>query len=160
MGFFEELKRRNVFRVGIAYTVGSWLLLQITDVLMSMLGLPIATGKVVLLLLVIGFLPALIFAWAFEITPEGLKRDKEVDPRKSIAHLTAGKLDKVTLVMVAAVVVLVVVDRVIPEEASTWMMPVSPFAQESDTRPVRGESTFSRFSLFKMPCSFRGAIFI
>ena len=63
MSFFNELKRRNVFRVGIAYAVAAWLLLQLTDVLVDLLGLPEIAGKYVVLLLVIGFIPALIFAF-------------------------------------------------------------------------------------------------
>lgn len=69
MGLFGELKRRNVFRVGIAYLVASWLLLQVTDILVPILDLPGSAARMVFLFLVIGFLPALIFAWAFELTP-------------------------------------------------------------------------------------------
>jgi len=78
-GFFTELKRRNVFRVGVAYIVMSWVLLQIVDVVAPMLVLPDWAGKLVLLLLGIGLPIALFFAWAFELTPEGLKREKDVD---------------------------------------------------------------------------------
>ena len=70
MSFIKELKRRNVFRIGIAYAIVSWLILQLTDVLMPLLNLPEWAGRLVFLLLVIGFPVALIFAWAFELTPE------------------------------------------------------------------------------------------
>ena len=66
MSFFEELKRRNVFRVGVAYAVAAWLLLQLTEVLTELLELPTSIGKIVIALLVIGFPLALFFAWAFE----------------------------------------------------------------------------------------------
>ncbi len=75
---WEELKRRNVVRVTIAYSIVGWLILQLTDVLMPMLGLPEWVGRLVILLLVIGFPLALIFAWAFELTPEGIKLEKDV----------------------------------------------------------------------------------
>ena len=73
MSFFEELKRRNVFRVGIAYVVTAWLLLQVSDLVFPRLGLPDSAVTLVMALLGLGFIPALIFAWAFELTPEGLK---------------------------------------------------------------------------------------
>jgi len=92
-GFFAELKRRNVFRVGIAYLVIAWLTLQIVDVLVPILDLPETAGKLVFLLLVVGLPIALIFAWAFEMTPEGLKREKDVDRSTSIRPQTGRKLD-------------------------------------------------------------------
>ena len=92
-GFFTELKRRNVFRVGIAYIVMSWVLLQIVDVVAPMLALPDWAGKLVLLLLGIGLPIALFFAWAFELTPEGLKREQDVDRSQSITPQTGRKLD-------------------------------------------------------------------
>ena len=82
--FFQELKRRNVFRVGIAYTVATWLLIQVSDTVFPRIGLPDSAVTLVIALLAIGFIPALIFAWAFEMTPDGLKRDKDVDRTQSI----------------------------------------------------------------------------
>ena len=67
MSLFKELKRRNVFRVGIAYAVASWLLLQLSDILVPLLNLPESAQRFVLLLLVMGFVPALIFAWALRL---------------------------------------------------------------------------------------------
>ncbi|MCH8071387.1 MAG: tetratricopeptide repeat protein [Proteobacteria bacterium] len=88
-----ELKRRNVVRVAVAYAVVSWLILQLTNVLMPLLGLPEWVDRLVFLLLVVGFPLALIFAWAFELTPEGLKKEKDVDRSESITHITNRKLD-------------------------------------------------------------------
>ena len=65
MSFFQELKRRNVFRVGVAYLVASWLLLQIADVVLSLLDLPPLAGQIILLVLAFGFIPAIILAWAY-----------------------------------------------------------------------------------------------
>ena len=93
MSFFAELKRRNVLRVGIAYIVGSWLLLQLTDVLSQLLDLPDVVGRVIVLLVAIGLPVALFFAWAFEMTPEGVKREKDVDRSQSITNVTGQKLN-------------------------------------------------------------------
>jgi len=71
--FVKELSRRNVFKVGLAYLVVTWLLLQVTDVIASILIVPEWAPKLVLLLLLVGFIPALILAWAFELTPDGIK---------------------------------------------------------------------------------------
>ncbi|MGI9263788.1 MAG: tetratricopeptide repeat protein, partial [Gammaproteobacteria bacterium] len=78
MLFIQELRRRNVFRVGIAYLVVTWLLLQVVDVIAPMLNLPDWVGRLVLLLLLVGFPIALIFAWAFDLTPQGIQRDSGV----------------------------------------------------------------------------------
>jgi len=93
MSFFKELKRRNVFRVGIAYVVSSWLLMQVTDLVFPRIGLDDSAVTLVFALLGIGFIPALIFAWAFEMTPEGIKKEKDVDRSQSIAQVTGRKLD-------------------------------------------------------------------
>ena len=77
-GLIEELKRRKVFRVLVAYLIAAWLLLQVAEVLSSILSLPDWAPKLVLFLLAIGLLPALILAWAYELTPDGLKRDADV----------------------------------------------------------------------------------
>ena len=93
MSFINELKRRNVIRVALLYLVATWLILQIADVGISILGLPDWTGRLVFLLMAIGFPLVLVFSWAYEITPEGLKKEKEVDRSQSITNRTAKKLD-------------------------------------------------------------------
>lgn len=79
MSLFKELKRRNVYRVAALYAIVSWLVLQVVDVVTSFLPLPEWTGRLVFLLLLIGFPIALVLAWAFELTPEGLRRERSVD---------------------------------------------------------------------------------
>ncbi len=94
MSLFNELKRRNVFRVGIAYTVASWLLIQVTDIVFPRIGLPDSAVTLVIALLAIGLIPALILAWAFELTPDGIKKEAEIDRTQSIASVTGRKLDR------------------------------------------------------------------
>ena len=93
MSFFTELRRRNVFRVGIAYAVVAWLLLQISDTLVPALHLPEWFLSGVALLLVLGFPVSLIFAWAYELTPEGLKKETGIEPGSASAGVTSRKLD-------------------------------------------------------------------
>ncbi|NIV18261.1 MAG: hypothetical protein GWN47_07555 [Woeseiaceae bacterium] len=111
MGIFQELKRRNVFRVGIAYVVLSWLLLQVTDVVVPILELPDWVAKFVLFLLLLGFPLVLFFAWAYELTPEGLKREKDVDRSQSITARTGKKLDRAIIAILAIAVAMLLVDR-------------------------------------------------
>jgi hypothetical protein len=75
--FWEELKRRNVVRVAVAYSIVGWLVLQLTDVLLSLLSLPNWIGRAVFLFLLVGLPVVLFFAWAYELTPEGLKKERE-----------------------------------------------------------------------------------
>lgn len=82
-GFFAELKRRNVVRVGIVYVVVAWVLLQVGEIVLDFLEVPSWAGKLLLVFLVLGLPVALILAWAFELTPEGLKREKDVDRSKT-----------------------------------------------------------------------------
>jgi phosphoglycerol transferase MdoB-like AlkP superfamily enzyme len=87
--FFSELKRRNVYNVGVAYAVVSWLLIQIATQVFPFFGIPNWAVRLVVLLLILGFPVALILSWAFEITPEGIKRAEGVDPSESITPKTA-----------------------------------------------------------------------
>ena len=98
MSLFKELKRRNVFKVGIAYAVTTWVLMQVTETASDILTLPEWAPKLILLMLVIGFIPALILAWAFELTPDGIKLEREVERKKSITPRTGRKLDYVIIV--------------------------------------------------------------
>ena len=93
MSIFNELKRRNVIKVAIAYAVVAWLLLQVADVILPTFRTPDWVMQAFTFLLILGFPVALIFAWAFELTPEGLKREYEVDRSQSIAPQTGRKLD-------------------------------------------------------------------
>ena len=103
--FWGELKRRNVVRVAVAYTVIAWLLLQIADVVLNNIEAPDWVFQAILLLVALGFPFALIFAWAFELTPEGLKREHEVDRSESITHLTGRKLDFTIIAVLAAALI-------------------------------------------------------
>jgi TolB-like protein/Tfp pilus assembly protein PilF len=119
LSLIAELKRRNVFRVGIAYAITTWVLLQVIDVITPILELPEWAPKLVLVILAVGFFPAMIFAWAFELTAEGLKRENEVDRTDSITNVTGGKLDRMIIGVLAVAVILLLLDRFTgPEQTS------------------------------------------
>ncbi len=91
---FAELKRRNVLRMAGLYLVGAWLVVQVAGTVLPMFGAPEWLPRSVVILLALGFLPALIFSWVFELTPEGLKRDEDVRPEESIAPQTARRMNR------------------------------------------------------------------
>jgi len=99
--FFSELKRRNVVRMAGLYLVGAWLLTQVASTVLPMFGAPDWLPRSIVMLLAIGFIPALIFSWVFEVTPEGLKRDEDVPPEQSIAPQTARRMDRTIIVVLA-----------------------------------------------------------
>jgi len=111
MSLIAELKRRNVFRVGAAYTVVAWLLVEVASVVLPTFKTPEWVMQAFTFLVVLGFPLALIFAWAFELTPDGIKREGEVDRAESITHLAGRKLDFAIIGLLVLAVVFLVVDN-------------------------------------------------
>jgi TolB-like protein len=139
MSLFEELKRRNVFRVGIAYAVSTWVLLQVIDLVLENISAPGWVMQVFMLALAIGFPVALLFAWAFEMTPEGVKLEKDVDRSQSITHKTGQKMNRGISIALAIAVVLLLVDKFRPEPdtspqpATVAVESVEPVAEVIET---------------------------
>jgi TolB-like protein/Tfp pilus assembly protein PilF len=111
MSFFEELKRRNVVRVAVLYVVASWLILQVTDVLTSLLPVPEWTGPLVFILLSIGLPLALVFSWAYELTPEGLRRERAIDRSESTTEFTGRRINLAILALLVMVVGVLIAER-------------------------------------------------
>ncbi len=105
MSFFQELKRRNVFRVAVAYAVVGWLLVEVASVLFETFEAPAWVMKVFATIIALGFPLALFFAWAYELTPEGLKKEKDVDRSQTITHRTGRKLDYLIIGLLSVAVV-------------------------------------------------------
>jgi TolB-like protein/Flp pilus assembly protein TadD len=104
MNFIAELKRRNVLRAAGLYLVGSWLTVQVASTILPMFGAASWVVRGVVIALAIGFLPAMVVAWVFELTPDGLKRDEEVKPEESIAPQTGQRMDRWLLVVSVAAI--------------------------------------------------------
>ena len=117
MSIFGELKRRNVFRVGVAYVITAWLMLQVVDVVGEIMGVPEWIPKAILLLLIVGFPIALLFAWAFELTPEGLKFERDVDRSASITHSTGRRLNFAIIGILSVALLLFALDKFV------WSVP-------------------------------------
>src|SRR5207237_2999484 len=109
--FFAELKRRNVVRMAGLYLVGAWLLTQVASTVLPMFDAPDWLPRTVVILLAIGFLPALTFSWVFELTPQGLKRDEDVPPEESIAPQTARRMNRMIIAVMLLALAYFAVDK-------------------------------------------------
>jgi adenylate cyclase len=98
---WNELKRRNVVRVGVAYIVAAWLLIQVVETIFPLFDFGPAPARIIVVLLAIGFIPALVFAWVFELTTEGLRKESEIDRSQSITLRTGKKLDSMIMLVLA-----------------------------------------------------------
>ena len=113
---FEELKRRNVFRVSIAYLAVGWLLLQVVDLVLENMTAPDWIMQFFLLAVAVGFPIAVLLAWAFELTPEGIKRERDVVRDESITAQTGRKLNRTIIIVLMAAVVFLLVDKFFLQE--------------------------------------------
>ncbi|NOR19537.1 MAG: adenylyl cyclase, partial [Xanthomonadales bacterium] len=111
MSFFNELKRRNVIRVGFTYAVVGWVIAQVADLALESFGAPDWVMKTLLFLMFIGFIIALFISWAYELTPEGIKKAEDVDPDQSITHETGRKLDRLVIIILLLAVGILVGER-------------------------------------------------
>lgn len=109
--FIEELNRRNVAKVALVYIIAGWLTMQVVDVMFPALQLPEWLVSAVAAFVIIGFPFAIIFAWAFEMTPEGIKREKDVDRSESTTPQTGQKLNQAALIILAIAVGFLLVDK-------------------------------------------------
>jgi TolB-like protein/thioredoxin-like negative regulator of GroEL len=136
VSFFQELKRRNVVRVGLAYAVVSWVVLQIIDVITPIFALPVWAPKLVFIMLAVGAIPALIFAWAFEITPEGLKKEADVDRSRSVAGATGRKLNYVIVAALVFAVVLLLAERQFVDRSDAPSLTEDTVAEVSEAKSI------------------------
>ncbi len=159
MNLINELKRRNVIRVGIAYLVGAWLLAQAADLVLDVMGAPDIILRSLAAILVLGFVPAVIFAWAFELTPEGIKRESEVKRTESITNVTAKKLDFITIGMLVAAIAVVAVDRMLPQKVgpntvsheSVSVSPANAGTRQDETSPGSAQPEETTPSIAVLP---------
>jgi TolB-like protein/Tfp pilus assembly protein PilF len=144
MSFFEELKRRNVFRVGVAYLVGAWLVVQVTDVLFEAFALPDWGLRLVIILLAVALPVVLFAAWAYELTPEGIKREADVDRSRSITPQTGKRLNLATILLLLLAVTYLLFDKFslsepIPTSLETAAAPASGVTSTETSSPATVE---------------------
>jgi len=132
MSLYHELKRRNVFRVGIAYLALAWLVTEVAGTLFPAFGIPDWGVRFVVIVFALGLVPALIISWVYEITPEGLKRETEVVRDASITHRTAKRLDMFTIGLIVVALAFILADRFwLDSEQVEQSAPESQYASNS-----------------------------
>jgi len=110
-GFLNELRRRNVIRMAGLYLVGAWLVVQVLGSLLPMFGAPDWLARSLVVVIAVGFVLELIFAWIYELTPDGLKRDADVPPEASIATQTGRRIDRAIIAVLAVALIVFAVDE-------------------------------------------------
>jgi TolB-like protein/Flp pilus assembly protein TadD len=138
--FIEEVKRRNVFRVALVYIIAGWLTMQVVDVMFPALKLPEWLTSAVAAFVIIGFPFALIFAWAFEMTPEGIKREKDVDRDESVTPDTGQKLNRTAMIILIIAVGFLLADKFILQDS-----------EEAAEEPVAGIVADAKPSIAVLP---------
>lgn len=111
MSLIRELKRRNVFRVAIAYLAAAWLLTEVSGTLFPLFDVPEWTVRFIVIVLAVGFFPVLVFSWAYELTSEGLRREKDVIRERSVTRQTAKRLDLMTMGLIIVALLVIAVDQ-------------------------------------------------
>ncbi len=148
---FSELKRRNLFRIAALYLVGGWIILQVADVLFGLLEVPGWSLRLVAGLLALGFPVALVFAWVYEMTPEGLKPAQTVSPEQSITSETARKLNTVITVSLVVAVLLLIGDRVLQRDANTAAVTTRAVSTETLAEPTTDNDAPQKQSVAVLP---------
>src|SRR5438094_8067040 len=130
---FAELKRRNVYKVAVAYAVVAWLLIQAASIVLPAFDVPPWVMKVFIIVIIFGFPLALIFSWAFEITPEGIKLESEIEPNKSVTRRTGRKIVATTIALAVVAAGLFVYQLVRSRSTSTPQNTASAARTEAAT---------------------------
>ncbi len=130
--FLAELKRRNVFRMAGFYVVGAWLVVQVAETMLRAFDVPDWVLRSIIVLLAIGFIPALVFSWLFKLTPDGLSRDTESEPKPSVKPVVARRMDRLILVGVLVLIALLLVEWFWPSERATQPPGPAPVSAMGD----------------------------
>jgi len=144
--FFAELKRRNVYKVAVAYAVVAWLLIQAASIFFPAFDAPPWVMKIFIIVIIFGFPVALILSWAFEITPEGIKLESEIEPNKSVTRRTGRKIVAVTIALAVVAAGLFVYQLVRPVGRS-----LQDVRQIEDGRPGGASLPISNKSIAVLP---------
>ncbi len=147
MSLLGELSRRNVYRVAIAYVIATWVVIQVADLVLENIGAPDWVIKAMMLVMALGFPVALIFSWAYEVTPEGIRRESEIDRTRSITGVTGHKLDRVIIVLLVVALAYFVWESRITDESATSDATVAAESAAIDTPAAKA----SRLSIAVLP---------
>ncbi len=144
MSLYHQLKRRNVIRVGAAYIVVAWLIVQVAETIFPLFGFDDGPARLVVIVLAIGFVPAMIFSWVFELTPQGLKRDSEIDPDQSIGPKTGKKLDRIIMAVLAVALAYFAFDKFVLDPQRD--IDITESAAQAGAEQAREEARLGMFN--------------
>lgn len=150
-GLLAELRRRNVFRMAGLYLVGAWLVAQVAGTLLPMFDAPVWAARSVVIVLAICFIPALVFAWVFELTPQGLKRDADVLPQESIAPRTAQRLNRLIIVMLMLALLYFAFDKFVLAPRREFLLVAQARHQIAPLRVVASTPKLDPHSIAVLP---------
>ncbi len=156
MSFFGELKRRNVVRVGVAYAVVAWIVAQVSQFMFESFGAPAWVLQVLVALLVLGLPIALVFSWAYELTPEGLRREKDIDRNQSITRTTGQRLNVIIVGALVLGVIVLLAERHVPRSEGARAIPAArtdPASQADDRRSGQPEKSIAVLPFVAMSAS-------
>ncbi len=136
MNLFTELKRRNVFRVAVFYVVAAWVIVQVAETVLPVFEVPDGVLRGLVIVLALGFVPAVIFAWVFEWTPDGIRRETEVDVPEAVKQQTAHKLNWATLAVAVLAIGLLIADRMLPGSTQDARLSKPTVAVEADAPTI------------------------
>jgi adenylate cyclase len=141
MSFFTELQRRNVVRVGVAYTLIAWVIAQVAEFAFENFGAPDWVIKVVVVLMLLGLPLVLVFAWIYEMTPEGLRKEKDVDRTSSITPQTGRRIDRVIIVVLVLALGFFAADKYLWHAHTDDVVAAAPVAEALETaEPVQADA--------------------
>lgn len=143
MSLFTELKRRNVFRVTAAYVVISWLLLQVGDVVFEALELDASANRLLMAFVLLGLIPTVLFAWAFEMTPDGIKRDRDIKRDSQQEQQTAKKLEYITMGVLVVIGIMGLWQNWSYDEASLPVKSEQPYITNNNTESVVNDKSLA-----------------
>lgn len=143
MSLIRELNRRNVTRVALLYMLAAWLLIQVAETVLPLFEVPDGVLRGVVLLLVLGFLPALAFAWVFELTEDGLKLERDVEVPPEVKRRTANRLDIATLTVAVLAIGLLIYDRSVPVEPASATRTDAPANAAPSAAPANDRPEWS-----------------
>jgi TolB-like protein/Tfp pilus assembly protein PilF len=158
LSLFNELKRRNVFRVAAAYIIVGWLIMQAGEVMGPALRLPEWVNSLLVFFLILGFPLAIFFAWAFELTPDGLKKEKDIDKTQSITRATGQKLNYIIIVLMAVALAYFAWDKFVSKpESEAELAQVSPATEQTKMVALSSEQKTDKKSIAVLPFQNRSA---
>jgi len=141
--FFEDLKRRNVFKVGVAYLLGAWLIIEVADTIFPLFGFGNEPARIVVIFLAIGFIFTMVFSWAYELTPEGLKKEKDIDRSKPVAGGSGKRLNFVIIGLFALSLGYFAYDKLVLEPGRNAAASLNAVEGLAEVRELVGERLFA-----------------